>query len=244
LATSGQDWIFTPLYSFLGGAGGQSPLPEILGPESALYGAADGGIQTCGSSGNQYCGVIYRLRVSPVACFTLPCSWTENVIYRFTGDPDGWSPNGKLVLDQAGNLYGTTTNGGAYGRGTVYELTPSGGGWTEKVIYSFTGGSDGGGPDSLLLGQDGNLYGTTYGGGSGDGVIFQLAPSGDGWTEAIIASYGDHSRIVSLNQEISGEFYGVDTYDLYQCYMYCNWVVGCFENSPLPVIGTPLAEFL
>src|ERR1017187_6134808 len=147
LALHGQDWIFAPLYSFLGGAGGQNPLPEIVGPERALYGAADGGIQNCGSARNQYCGVVYRLRLSPFACPTALCSsWTENVIYQFTGDPDGWSPNGKLVLDQAGNLYGTTTNGGAYGRGTVYELTPSGGGWTEQVIYSFTA-NDGDGPN-------------------------------------------------------------------------------------------------
>jgi len=213
LAASGQDWTFTPLYSFLGGAGGQNPLPEILGPERALYGAADGGIQNCGSARNQYCGVVYRLRVSPVACFTLPCSWTGNVIYRFTGDPDGWSPNGKLVLDQAGNLYGTTTNGGAYGRGTVYELTPSSGGWTERVIYSFTGGGDGGQPDSLLLGEDGNLYGTTYAGGYGYGVTFQLEPSGDSWTETVITNSGSPLLI----QDSSGNFYGLGQYVMYIC---------------------------
>src|SRR5664279_5208829 len=73
LALSRQDWTFTPLYSFLGGAAGQNPLPGIIGPEGAIYGTADGGLQNCGSSGNQYCGVVYGLRVSPVACFTLPC---------------------------------------------------------------------------------------------------------------------------------------------------------------------------
>src|ERR1039458_3780536 len=88
--------------------------------------------------------------------------------------------------------YTTLFRSGVYGGGTVFELTPSAGGWTEKIIYSFTGGSDGGLPDSLLLGQDGNLYGTTYygGDGGGGGVIFQLVPSGDSWTETVIASYG------------------------------------------------------
>ncbi len=220
LAPSGQNWIFTPLYSFLGGANGQNPLPGIIGPEGAVYGTASGGIQTCGSSGNQYCGVVYRLRPSPVACLTALCSWTESVIYQFTGDPDGWSPNGNLVFDPAGNLYGTTLNGGAYGRGTVYELSPSDGGWTERVIYSFTA-SDGDGPNSLLMGHDGNLYGTTFVGGHGGGVAFQLVPSGGGWTEQIIASFAPCSSYYScspvLVQENSGNLYGVDPYDVYLC---------------------------
>ena len=225
LAPRGQDWIFSPLYSFLGGASGQNPRPEIIGPDRALYGTADGGIQSCGSSG---CGVIYSLRLSPVACSTALCSWTENVVYQFTGDPDGWSPNGNLVFDQAGNLYGTTFGGGAYRVwGTVYELTPSNGGWTEKVIHSFSGGSDGGTPTSLLLGRDGNLYGTTQNGGDGWGVMFQLVPSGDSWEERVITSFGrcdNFNCFHLLHQERSGTFYGTGSYSVYQCYIWgCNW---------------------
>jgi uncharacterized repeat protein (TIGR03803 family) len=218
LAPSGQDWLFTSLYSFLGGVDGQNPSPVIIGPEGALYGTAGGGIKNCGSSGSDYCGLVYRLRPSPVACLTGLCSWTEDVLYRFTGDPNGWQPSGHPVFDRAGNLYGITLNGGAYGHGAVFELMPSSSGWTERIIYSFTG-SDGDGPNSLLVGQDGNLYGTTYVGGYGGGVVFQLAPSGVVWSEQVIASFGPctywYGCSPFLVQENSGELYGIDSYDKY-----------------------------
>jgi uncharacterized repeat protein (TIGR03803 family) len=242
LVESGQNWTFNPLYSFTGGTNGQTPLPGVIGPDKALYGTAGGGIQTCGSSGNEYCGVVYRLTPGPTACLTALCSWSENVIYRFTGNPDGSQPNGNLVFDHGGNLYGTTTNGGAYGQGAIYKVTPSNSGWTETLIHSFTGGSDGGQPASLLLGQDGNLYGTTYAGGSagGGGVIFQLMPSGGSWTETVITSYAPCTGgyydcpIPRLIQESSGNFYGINTYSLYQCWAECWWntYAVVFEMSP------------
>ena len=235
----GQNWIFTPLYNFLGGLGGQNSSPDIVAPDETLYGAADGGLQTCGSSGNQYCGIVYRLRPSPFACLTALCGWGEEVLYRFTGNPDGWAPNGSLTLDPSGNLYGTTTYGGVYGQGTVFELTPSGGGWTEKIIHSFTGGSDGGGPTSLLSGPNGNLYGTTDAGGGGGGVIFQLAPSGSGWIETVLYSFtgcypGGECNPV-LTQEHYGSFYGLYWYNTQLCnYGQCfDWTLGrAFMISP------------
>jgi uncharacterized repeat protein (TIGR03803 family) len=110
---------------------------------------------------------------------------TEIVLHKFAGTPDGASPSGRLISDNAGNLYGTTINGGAAGKGTVFELSPpsgSGTGWSESVLYSFIGGStDGSGPwGGLVFDASGNLYGTTeYGGsrdGTGFGTVFVLSP--------------------------------------------------------------------
>ena len=105
--------------------------------------------------------------------------WTETILYTFTGGNDGAMPYSSLILDQAGNLYGTTSQGGAGGSGLVYELSPSSGGWSETVLYSFTGGDDGGWPmGALLFDPAGNLYGTTSQSGSGGwGGVFKLAPN-------------------------------------------------------------------
>jgi uncharacterized repeat protein (TIGR03803 family) len=98
-----------------------------------------------------------------------------------------------LVLDSACNLYGTTSGGGVYGRGTVFELTrDSNGGWTEHVLHDFTGGKDGEAPyASPIFDEAGNLYGTTrYGGISGNGAVFELTPHSNGrWTERVIHQF-------------------------------------------------------
>jgi len=98
-------------------------------------------------------------------------------LYTFTGGADGASPSGDLTLDAAGNLYGTTTQGGAAGQGVVYAISPSG---QETVLYSFTGGADGGDPATgVILDSSGNLYGTTSGGGAaGNGTVFKLDAAG------------------------------------------------------------------
>src|ERR1700689_802499 len=94
---------------------------------------------------------------------------TFKVTYTFgaNGTSDAALPGGRLVMDAAGNLYGTTVGGGAHGGGTVFELSPSANGdWTEKVLYSFSGIADGGGPlGGVVLDAKGNLYGTTQQGG-------------------------------------------------------------------------------
>jgi uncharacterized repeat protein (TIGR03803 family) len=107
--------------------------------------------------------------------------WTKKVLFPFTPDNSataGNAPAGGLVLDTAGNIYGTTIQGGANDMGTVFELTPVGKGkYQEKVLWSFNG-TDGSGPQSgLILDSAGNLYGTTPTGGLyGNGVVFKVTP--------------------------------------------------------------------
>src|ERR1039458_7834107 len=115
------------------------------------------------------------LRVG-LAIFTVPLFETstgadvhDTVLHNFNNNgTDGTYPQAGLIVDAAGNLYGTTNNGGTYTYGTVFELTPvAGGGYTEKILHNFTNGADGGNPQSgLILDGAGNLYGTTYVGGA------------------------------------------------------------------------------
>src|SRR5579871_3234130 len=101
---------------------------------------------------------------------------TESVLHSFATPPKGSIPWAPLVRDSAGNLYGTASSGGALDSGVVFKVTPSG---QETVLYSFTGGADGGDPQSgLFLGSKGELYGVTTRGGTGAGVVFEVSASG------------------------------------------------------------------
>jgi uncharacterized repeat protein (TIGR03803 family) len=163
---SGQGTVFqldpsgtlTVLYSFTGG-NDASPWSGLIADAAGnLYGTTEGGD-------------------GPGEVFQLTPSGILNVLHNFTGR-DGAIPHGGLIFDAAGNLYGTTHNGGASAAyGTVFQLTPSG---ALNVLHSFTGGSDGAYPEAgLIADMAGNLYGTTWGGGSGgQGTVFQLTPSG------------------------------------------------------------------
>ena len=114
------------------------------------------------------------------------------VIYSFAGANDGEYTDTDLVIDSAGNLYGTSVQGGAFGGGTVFRLTPSGNGWIHTVLYSFTGGADGGEPyKGVTLDVQGNLYGTAVTGGTGSceggcGVVYKLTNSGGSWSQSVI----------------------------------------------------------
>ena len=190
LSRAGSGWVLTPLHSFAGepNDGGEPFGGVIIGPDGSLYGATSRG-------GQQNAGAVYRLRPSPTACGSFTCPWEETVLYSFCPQrpcADGAQPGfGNLVLDRAGNLYGTTELGGAGGEGVVFKLSPSGGYWTESVIYSFPSSCDSGCvPQSgLIFDSAGNLYGTTsQGGAEGTGVVYELSPSGSGWTEQTLTS--------------------------------------------------------
>ena len=120
---------------------------------------------------------------------------TQQVIYSFGGGTDGEYTDTELVVDGAGNLYGTSVQGGTFGGGTIFQLSPSGSGWTHTVLYNFTGGADGGEPyKGVTLDAHGDLYGTavTGGGGScegGCGVVYKLTNSSGLWTQSVLHAF-------------------------------------------------------
>ena len=183
-------WIFNVLYTFQSGLDGAAPFASLIfGPDGALYGTtAYGGGGDCRSgTGFLGCGTVFKLMPPPTVCPTTSCPWIETILYRFLGGHDAQYPWSRLTFDPAGNIYGTTVQGGTLGAGTVYKLARSNGGWSETVIHTFSG-PDGYGPHSeVIFDTAGNLYGTTYQGGSDDfGVVYELSPTQSGWVETVI----------------------------------------------------------
>ena len=145
-------------------------------------------------------------------------SWTEKTIHDFNATlNDGEWPDGSLIFDAAGNLYGTTYYGGRYNMGTAFELVPqSDGSWKEKILHHFGATSfDGTAPRaSLTFDPAGNLYGTTFtGGADNDGTVFELTPRGDGsWTEKILHAFNGKNGaylLAGLAMDPAGDLYGV-----------------------------------
>jgi uncharacterized repeat protein (TIGR03803 family) len=191
----------TPLYAFTGGADGGVPLAGLtVDAAGNLYGTTNQG-------GSGY-GVVFELSPGKKK------SWNYKVLWTFTGGNDGGEPSGRLTLDANGNLYGTTTEGGTGVVGTVFELSPNGKTWNETVLYNFTGNNDGGEPmGNVLLGSDGDIYGTTAGYGQGNyGVVFKLTPNNGGWSESVLHAFqgGNDGEVPrdGLIQDASGTLYG------------------------------------
>jgi len=189
-------WTFTTLYDFrgVGNHDGWGPSGAlVLDSSGNLYGTTQSGGQVLTACQGSGCGTIFKLTPSSGG------QWTETLLHSFQGTTDGNWPEGGLIVDSNGVLYGTTTNIPA-NTGTAFSLTPNGGGF--KTLYSFTGGLDGGRPTaSLYLDASGNLYGTTQEGGAyrntygglGGGTAFELTPPippATTWTETVIHSFG------------------------------------------------------
>ena len=139
--------------------------------------------------------------------------YTEKVLYSFSGGSDGVFPDARLITDAKGDLFGTTINGGANGYGTVFELVNTGSGYTENVLYSFSGGSDGRNPVAdLIADANGDLFGTTNGGGAGYGTVFELVNTGSGYTEKVLYSFSGGSDgaipLAGLFADAKGDLFG------------------------------------
>jgi uncharacterized repeat protein (TIGR03803 family) len=188
-------WSQTVLYTFTNENGsGSEPFGVTMDASGNLFGTAVlGGNSSNTLCGGGKCGMVFEL--SPGAS-----GWTEHVIHSFQGYPtDGQYPSGNIVFDQAGNLYGTTQEGGvgtqqcySSGCGTVWELSPAANGtWKEKVIHNFLGMTYGDDPGGLVMDAAGNLYGATrYGGFGQRGTVYRLSPTKNGWIGGVIFRLG------------------------------------------------------
>ncbi len=164
LTPSGSGWNKSFVYQFTGMSDGYAPIGVILDPAGNLYGAT-----TYGGAGDG--GTVYEL--SPQGS-----NWSYSLLFPLqTGNPGANGPGARLTMDSAGNLYGTTSQGGQFGAGSVFKLTPALGSWTYTSLHDFTGGEDGSEPGTrVLLDSQGNVYGTTvFGGTSGQGVAFRIS---------------------------------------------------------------------
>ena len=219
LSRSSGGWTESVLHAFTDGDDGGYPQSKpALDAAGNLYGTTEGG----GNSGDCYlgCGVVYELSPSG-------SGWNETTLYNFRIQPDSNYPGGGVIFDSLGNLYSTAVDGGDSGWGTVFSLSPSNGGWTENILYSFTGAYGDEYPfrGSLLMDSAGNLWGTTPG-RNGDppyGNVFELSPSGGGWTYNSLYSFADGPDGAApqgtLVMDSSGNLYGTAPYG------------GAFRNS-------------
>jgi uncharacterized repeat protein (TIGR03803 family) len=169
-----QAQTFKVIHSFTGGSDGGNPLDGFIADSAGnLYGTTNAG----GASGY---GVVFKITKSGV----------QSVLYSFVGGTDGEFPEGGLIRDKVGNLYGTTTaGGGVENSGIVFMVSAAG---VEQVLYTFPGGTNGATPQAgLAIDAEGNLYGTTTAGGAnGNGIVFKLTKKGTQWTETVLYTFG------------------------------------------------------
>jgi uncharacterized repeat protein (TIGR03803 family) len=248
-ATIGTSWTETVLHTFAGGTtDGANPGGKLVADSFGnLYGATYSG-------GAHGVGTVYQL-IPPSAAGG---SWTENLLYQFNGS-DGLNPASGLLLDTAGNLYGSTENGGTCSAsGTVFELSPpsvSGGAWTETILHNFSGACrhvDGSVPvGGLIFTKAGAIRGATFWGGAGGyGTVFQLTPPqvghiqwGIGILHSFVAPPDGYHPLGGVIADRAGNLYGT-TQDGGNSTV-CPSSQGCgtvFELSPPTVPGNPWTE--
>src|SRR5579871_210826 len=213
-----QAQTYTVLHTFTGPDGYNPQAGVTLDAAGNLYGTTNrGGSQNC--AGGSGCGTVFKLTHHSDG-------WVLTTLHAFQAGNDGAFPEAAVVFGRDGTLYGTTDNGGTYGRGTVFNLRPPATfcqsvscPWTETVLHIFTGGADGDTPrsGSLVFDQQGNIYGTTQGGGLyGQGTVFELTPSNGGWMESVIYNFGTNQDVQcqplgGVIFDRSGNLWGTDT---------------------------------
>ncbi len=185
----------TTLYTFTDGTDGGNPYGGLVRDAAGnLYGTTFYG-------GNANMGVLFKVSKSG----------KQSVLYSFPGKPDAAHPGSDLLLDSAGNIYGASYYGGAFGFGAIFKVTKSG---KEKVLYSFGALPDGQYPGSGLMQDDaGNLYGTTgYGGDSDNGTVYRVSKSGK---EKVLHSFSGpdgQNPFSTLLRDAAGTLYGTTSY--------------------------------
>jgi len=199
-----QPWKAETIHSF--------QFPDATDPSHAdLVWDQQGNIYGTGmTGGGGDLGAVYEL-MPPIPPSK---TWTEKVIWNFSGDADGAAPQGGVIFDANGNLVGTA-QGGPTGLGTVFKLTPAGDQWVESNIYNFRDAEDGYLPIAgLLMDGAGNLYGSASDNGDGGGgTVFELTPSGDTYTFKLLYSFtgkplGECGPRATLTMDVAGNLYG------------------------------------
>ncbi len=220
---TGGTWKESVLHSFPGGAAGQNPVGMTLDSSGNILGTAGGGLNQCWAG---YCGIVFKLSHSATG-------WQGSVVHSFHGS-DGAQPNPSLTLDSAGNIYGTTYEGGnertvcaPVGCGVVFELSLKNGEWKESILHSFADQADGEFPtDGLALDAQGNIYGGTSNGGQiadcnplvygACGQIFVLSAKSGAWrVREEIPSPGWDTPVGALVVASSGRVFGASCDEYY-----------------------------
>jgi len=205
-ATADSFWTYKLIHLFGLGNDGAYPHKIIFDSAGNIFGVT-------GRGGITNDGTVYELSPSGQR-------WMEDILYVFAGGADGYLPK-EVVLDDAGNLFGITEEGGNpgcspfQGCGTIFELTRSGSSWTKTILHAFDQNDDGGVPSPLMRDSAGNLFGVTSQNGPDNyGTIWELSPTQNGWVFNVLYSFG-FMNVAILGpfapvMDASGALYGVN----------------------------------